>query len=56
MAFTQGTGEMTLHGKLLFENGGVPLERDNFAFCQVIDKFGSGTLKLICLAVGRAKP
>ena len=56
---------MTFQGKLQFENGGAPLERDNFAFCKVIDKFGSGTLKrqicgilleLICLAVGRAKP
>ena len=36
MAFTQGTGEMTFHGKLQFENGGAPLERDNFAFCKVM--------------------
>ena len=35
MAFTQGTGEMTFHGKIQFENGGAPLERDNFAFCKV---------------------
>ena len=36
MAFTQGTGEMTFHGKLQFENGGASLERDNFAFCKVM--------------------
>ena len=35
MAFTQGTGEMTFHGKLQFENGEAPLERNNFAFCKV---------------------
>ena len=27
---------MTFHGKLQFENGGAPLERDNFAFCKVM--------------------
>ncbi|CAH3043319.1 unnamed protein product [Porites lobata] len=37
LAFTQGTGEMTFHGKLQFENGGAPLERDNFAFCKVLN-------------------
>ena len=36
MAFTQGTGEMTFHGKLLFENSEAPLERNNFAFCKVM--------------------
>ena len=30
---------MTFHGKLQFENGGALLERDNFAFCKVINKF-----------------
>ncbi|CAH3019585.1 unnamed protein product [Porites evermanni] len=37
LAFTQGTGEMTFHGKLQFENDGAPLERDNFAFCKVLN-------------------
>ena len=36
MAFTQGTGEMTFHGKIQFGNGGAPLERNNFAFCKVM--------------------
>ena len=36
---------MTFHGKLQFENGGAPLERDNFAFCKVMTN----------LVVGRGK-
>ena len=45
LAFTQGTGEMTFHGKIQFENGGAPLERDNLAFCKVMTN----------LVVGRGK-
>jgi len=37
LAFTQETGQLTFHGKLLFENGGAPLEQDNFAFCKVLN-------------------
>ncbi|XP_068741931.1 uncharacterized protein [Montipora capricornis] len=36
-AFTQGPAQLTLNGKLLFENDGAPLERDNFAFCKVLN-------------------
>ena len=36
---------MTFHGKIEFENGGAPLERDNFAFCKVMTN----------LVVGRGK-
>jgi len=36
-AFTQGAGQLTFQGKLQFENGGAPLERDNFAFCKVLN-------------------
>ena len=50
MAFTQGTGEMTFHGKIQFENGGAPLERDNFAFCKVMTKLVVGRGKGCCLA------
>ena len=46
MAFTQGTGEMTFHGKIQFENGGAPLERDNFAFCKVMTNLVVGVEKV----------
>ena len=35
MAFVQGGLQLTFQGKLQFENGGAPLEQDNFAFCKV---------------------
>jgi len=38
LAFTQGAGQLTFQGKLQFENGGAPLEQDNFAFCKVMIK------------------
>jgi len=37
LAFTQGAGQLTFQGKLQFENGGAPLEQDNFAFCKVLN-------------------
>jgi len=36
LALTQGAGQVTFQGKLQFENGGAPLEQDNFAFCRVM--------------------
>ena len=40
---------MTFHGKIQFENGGAPLERDNFAFCKVMTKLvvGRGKAKVV---------
>ena len=35
LAFVRGGVQLTLQGKLQFENGGAPLEQDNFAFCKV---------------------
>ena len=35
LAFAQGGVQLKFHGKLQFENGGAPLEQDNFAFCNV---------------------
>ncbi|XP_074614661.1 uncharacterized protein LOC141874349 [Acropora palmata] len=37
VAFTQMPGELTFQGKILFENRGVPLEIDNFAFCKALN-------------------
>ena len=36
LAFSQGIAQLTFQGKLQFENGGAPLELDNFAFCKVM--------------------
>lgn len=36
LALSPGVAQLTLQGKLQFENGGAPLEQDNFAFCKVI--------------------
>ena len=36
LAFTQGASQLTFQGKLQFENGGAPLEQDNYAFCKVM--------------------
>ena len=33
LAFVRGGVQLTFQGKLQFENGGAPLEQDNFAFC-----------------------
>ncbi|XP_078357417.1 uncharacterized protein LOC144642326 [Oculina patagonica] len=33
LAFTRKGVQLTFQGKLQFENGGAPLEQDNFAFC-----------------------
>ena len=35
LAFAQGIGQLTFYGKLQYENGGAPLEQENFAFCKV---------------------
>ncbi|XP_078359794.1 uncharacterized protein LOC144644227 isoform X4 [Oculina patagonica] len=35
LAFTREGFQLTFQGKLQFENGGAPLEQDNFAFCKV---------------------
>ena len=35
LAFVRGGVQLTFQGKLQFENGGAPLEQDNFAFCKV---------------------
>jgi len=35
LAFVQGGVQLTIQGKLQFENGGAPLEQENFAFCKV---------------------
>ena len=35
LAFARGSVQHTFQGKLQFENGGAPLEQDNFAFCKV---------------------
>ena len=35
LAFVQAGVQLTFQGKLQFENGGAPLEQDNFAFCKV---------------------
>ena len=36
LALSQGGAQLTLQGKLQFENSGAPLEQDNFAFCKVM--------------------
>ena len=35
LAFTREGVQLTFQGKVQFENGGAPLEQDNFAFCKV---------------------
>ena len=35
LAFVEVGVQLTFQGKLQFENGGAPLEQDNFAFCKV---------------------
>ncbi|KAL9984804.1 hypothetical protein ACROYT_G007139 [Oculina patagonica] len=35
LAFARGCAQLTFQGKLLFENGGAPLEQNNFAFCKI---------------------
>jgi len=47
LAFVRGGVQLTFQGKLQFENGGAPLEQDNFAFCKVklFYFFNTGKLK-----------
>ena len=51
LVFTQGVNQLTIDGNLQFENVGVPLEQDNFAFCKVSQSKVCSTIFFPCIRV-----